>query len=273
MLKPIVLLVLTMTMGWRSIESNAGAVETLIIEFSADTLETQPDGQRLLGKLFVGTNAYRREFIRAGKPIIEIVKHRRSKPLVWILFPDEKKYFMRHDGVSPNAFDQSKTRATEPCRNLNKEVNCKKLGVEMLNGRMTEKWGLKTTRKGQTLSTVQWLDRARGMTIKQVFPGGSSEFRLIGKDKIAGRKTEKWQHIQKQDLSQKTIISVYWYDPVLKFTLREELPGGEVKELNNIQQRPQPDSLFELPQGYTQKPMPKRQPRKSNGSPGAVPGR
>jgi hypothetical protein len=273
MLKPIVLLVLTMTVGWRSFESHAGAFESPMIEFSADTLETRSNGARMLGKLFVGNHAYRREFIQAGKPIIEIVKQRSSKPRVWILFPDEKKYFMRRGGVSPNAFDQTKTKATEPCRNLKKEVSCKNLGVEILNGRETEKWELKTTHKGQTLSTVQWLDRVRGMIIKQVFPGGSSEFRLIGKDEIAGRETEKWEHIQKQDLSQKTIISVYWYDPVLRFTLREELPGGGVKELDNIQQGPQPDSLFELPQGYTQTSMPKRQPGKSNGTPGVVPGR
>ena len=242
------------------------------IEFSADTLDTGPEDQRVFGKMFVGKNGFRRESTQQDKRVIEIMNQ--LEQVSWILFPEEKTYYERPGGLLPQAFgEEGKAGVIDPCDDAPESMRCKKLGIEAVRGRETEKWEMVSAYRGQTSRMIQWIDRARGIPIKQEFPGGSSEYRMLGKEILSGRETEKWEHIQSQQQGQRSLRTVLWYDPKLNLTIREELPGGQVRELKNIQEGPQPASLFELPQGYTKKQMPSLQQDRPDGRPGAYPSR
>jgi hypothetical protein len=247
--------------------SLGAAPEAEIIEFSAETVVKAPQRQVARGKMYIGKDGTRKESERDGKKIIQITNHRDR--VAWILFPDEKSYLERRGGAAPPATQTQKSGAVDPCAGAPQSVTCRKAGSEMVHGRETDKWEIVTQKQGQTQSTVMWIDKERGFPIKQQFPDGSSEFRLIGKETINGRETEKWeitqirkptQQSQQRQPSQQqgpqTTRSVQWYDPKLDLAIREEYPGGYVRELTNIQVGPQSASLFELPQGYTKKQMP-----------------
>ena len=50
--------------------------------------------------------------------------------------------------------------------------------------------------------------------------------------------------------------SIQWYDKQLKMVIREELPGGYVRELRNIKLAKQPKELFSIPAGYQRRDEP-----------------
>ncbi len=68
----------------------------------------------------------------------------------------------------------------------------------------------------------------------------------LGDDTVAGRQTEKWQISMKQE-GQSSLV---WVDPKLGIPVREEITGLLAKELRNVKEEPQPDSLFEVPAGF-----------------------
>lgn len=226
------------------------------VEFSAESVHLGPKGQSVTSKIFVGKEGTRKEFSQEGKRMIEIMN--RSKQVAWMLFPDEKIYLERRIGPPPGSKPQAKPDTTNPCAGAPKSVSCRNLGVERINGRAADKWEIVSSQQGRSMRTVQWIDQERGIPIKQEFPGGSSEYRMIGEETINGRKTEKWEYVQHQQKGSKTARTLQWYDPELKMPVREEMPGGYSRELKNIQLGPQPASLFELPQGYKKKEMPRQ---------------
>lgn len=234
------------------------------VEFSAESVNLGPKGKTVTTKLFVGKDGTRREFNHESKQVIEIVN--RSKEVAWMLFPDDKTYLERSIGPPPGSKTAAKPDTANPCAGAPKSVSCRKLGMESINGREAVKLEIVSSRQGRTMRTVQWIDQERGIPIKQEFPGGSSEYRMIGTETMNGRKTEKWEYVQHQQKDNKTARTLQWYDPELKMPVREEMPGGYSRELKNIKVGPQPASLFELPQGYTKKEMPQQGSRGGRGS-------
>jgi hypothetical protein len=226
------------------------------VEFSAESVSHGPEEQSMSSKMFVGKNGTRKEFSHEGKRVIEIVNP--SKHVTWMLFPDKKTYLERRLGPPPGSKPAAKPDAANPCAGAPESVSCRKLGVERVNGREAVKWEIVSSRQGRTMRTMQWIDQERGIPIKQEFPGGSSEYRMIGEETVNGRKTEKWEYVQYRQKDDKTTRTLQWYDPILKMPIREEMPGGYSRELRNIQVGPQPASLFELPQGYEKKEMPRQ---------------
>lgn len=223
------------------------------VAFSADTVNTAPKGQAVTGKMFVGRDGIRREYTRNGKQVIEITNE--SKRMAWLLFPQEKTY-LEQSSAPPKGANSADKDLSNPCAGAPQSVTCNNLGVENVHGRAADKWEIISSHQERTSRVVQWIDKQRHMPIKQEFPGGSSEYRMIGKDMVNDRQTEKWELTQHQDRDQKTSRTLQWYDPKLKLHIREELPGGYVRELKNIQEGSQPVSLFELPPGYQKKEMP-----------------
>jgi hypothetical protein len=78
---------------------------------------------------------------------------------------------------------------------------------------------------------------------------------MSGKEKINGRSTEKWEISSNQPNGQK-MFSRQWYDPKLKMVIREELPGGYVRELKNISVSKQSKNLFKVPSDYKKENIP-----------------
>ena len=53
-----------------------------------------------------------------------------------------------------------------------------------------------------------------------------------------------------------TQVSYQWFDPELNTNIREEGPGGFMREMRNIKTGKQPVKLFTVPAGYEEISMP-----------------
>lgn len=240
-----------------AISANVPAGNDPPVEFSAETFETSQQGGTVRGKIYASAQGMRREQQYDQQRVIEILNRKQGK--AWVLFPAERTYIeqQRPPGSELPAVAGGGRPTINPCQGAPEGVRCRKLGTEVIDGRQTQRWEIVTEQQGRTMRTEQWIDVERGMPIKQDFPGGSSELRLVGEEQVNGRETEKWELIQ-QTAQGQTYRTVQWYDPVLEMTVREEMPGGYRRELRNIRIGPQPASLFELPEGYRPKPAQKR---------------
>jgi hypothetical protein len=113
------------------------------------------------------------------------------------------------------------------------------------------------SQRGSGKMTV-WIDQARKMPIRQIFPDGSSmEMRLLGKETLNGRATEKWEMKVTRPGGQSN-VGYQWFDPVLKTNIRDEQTGGFVNELRDIKLGTQPADLFVVPSGYTLMSVPEQ---------------
>lgn len=231
-------------------------------EFSADILSRGPDAQTTTGKMYVGDGRVRVELTQQGRQIVRISDQNRH--MEWVVFPDQKNY-MEHAlgaaGQSPAPATKPSADA-DPCAGL-QGVSCRKIGQEDVAGRAAVKWEMSVTRNGQVLTGSQWIDVQRGLPLKYQMPNGQSmELEMLGTDKIGGRAVEKWQ-MTTTNPQQQTVRTLQWYDPELQLSVREEFPGGYIRELDNIQVGKQPDALFAVPDGYTkvEPPAPAQAPR------------
>lgn len=231
-------------------------------EFSADVVMRGPDGQMSTGKLYVGTNRMRMEMTHQGRTMINILDQNRG--MAWMIMPDQQAYMERplptpmSSGPGATQMPTLPSAETNPCQGL-QHLTCRRAGEEDVGGRRAVKWEMSMTHEGRTLTGAQWLDAERGMPLKYQMPNGQAmELKLVGTDKIGGRDVEKWQMTMTMP-NEQPIQTYQWYDPKLKLAVRQEMPGGFVQELTNIQIGPQPDALFEVPAGYTKvepPPMP-----------------
>lgn len=78
--------------------------------------------------------------------------------------------------------------------------------------------------------------------------GGSCH--KVGNESISGRDTVKFEATTASG-----VVSNFWIDPKLRFPIKWQGKNSD-GELRNIQEGPQPASLFEIPAGYTKMEMP-----------------
>lgn len=219
------------------------------VQFSADMVNRGPDGQTTTGKMYVGANRMRVEMSQQGQDMIRI--HDQNRQMEWMLFPDRQAYMERSAPMSGNSGQMPAPSAeTNPCQGI-EGLNCRRVGEEDVAGRRAVKWEMSMMREGQTLTGAQWLDVERGLPLKYQMPDGQAmELRMLGAESIAGRPVEKWEMTMTVP-NEQPVQTFQWYDPELKLAVREEFPGGFVRELTNIQIAPQPDALFAVPAGYS----------------------
>lgn len=219
------------------------------VEFSADLYQTDGQGNEMTGRIYVAEDAIRNEMEHSGQQMVQIVNTDTGHS--YMLMPAQKAYTEQRI----SAASEKRQEEINPCAGM-QGVQCRKLGVETVNGRKTEKWEVVGQHQGQTMRIVQWIDVERKMPIKQEMPNNAvMNMRMLGKETLNGRTVEKWEVVTQQGSSapQK---AYQWYDPELNVAIREEYPGGAVRELRNIDVGPQPDRLFEVPEGYREMTMP-----------------
>jgi hypothetical protein len=232
-----------------------------VVQFSAQAVQTMPNRPEMVANMYVGKNAVRTDYTANGQKVIEIV-YLDQKRRVMIL-PDQSSYMEKIDESVPSIDAGNKN--INPCAGLN-GITCKKLGTENVNGRNAVKWEMTSKQNtGREVKTLHWIDVERNMPVKEFFQDGTvSELRNIKNEKVNGRNTEKWELIISSPDGNKT-KSYQWYDPALKIEIREEMPGGYVRELRNIKQENQSAKLFEIPSSYkkvTQPPANQMQQRR-----------
>ncbi|EXJ15328.1 hypothetical protein [Imhoffiella purpurea] len=223
-------------------------------QFSAEMVSRGPDGQASTGRMYVGDGRMRMETNQQGREVVRITDQNRGVEL--LLFPDRKGYMER--SIPSGQSSSRPSSGTSPCEGL-QDVSCRKVGEEDVGGRAAVKWEMSIEREGRTLTGTQWVDAERGLPLKYQMPNGQSmELRMLGEETVDGRAVEKWEMTSAMP-NQQPVKTFQWYDPELKLSVREEFPGGYVRELDHIQVGPQPDALFAIPDGYSRMESPPAQ--------------
>jgi hypothetical protein len=217
------------------------------VQFSAQAVQSAPDGRSRQASMYVGDNMVRMEHKRGDADMVQIYDMKSQRVLV--LVPLQKVYMQRDlpEGATVNPMlPQEKLN---PCSAF-PGASCKQLGSESLYGRPVSKWEVVMEQEGETLRSLHWIDDERAMSLRDVWPDSStSELTLSGMEVRDGRNTERWERTT-TDTNGKQNTSNQWYDPELRIITREELPGGYYRELKNIQVAPQPPALFTAPADY-----------------------
>lgn len=219
----------------------SGAVAA--VQFSADTVQTMPQGQSLSGKRFVGEGKERIEASHGGQSMVQIVDG--VQGVSYLILPGQKTYTEMRTPPAPKTGP-----GTDPCAGM-QGVTCRKLGGEPVNGRAATKWEMTGGPAAQGKTITSWVDDERGVPLRmQYSDGGSLESRLVGKEQHEGRNVEKWEMAISRP-GQQPVKMVQWLDPELGgVTVKQQGPDGAGFELKNIQVGPQAPELFSVPAGY-----------------------
>ncbi len=213
--------------------------------FSADAVTNDLQNNRSMTlKMFIGDDGLqRKEYSYGNETVVEISNPPQGK--FWQLLPAQSTYYEHQVPTPPSTTAGDRN----PCHNI-PELKCALLGKEPVHGRPAEKWEITgADPQGQTFRVLRWIDLERELPLKEQTPdGATTEMRLLGKEQIAGRTTEKWE--MKVTQQQNVFRSYQWYDPQLEYAIREEMPGKLVRELRNIKVGPQPAHLFQVPQDF-----------------------
>jgi len=217
------------------------------VQFSGLAVQSGPEGKTREAQVYVGDNQVRLEHNRNGQPMVEIydMKHQR----MLLLVPQQKVYMQRDlaPGMAGNPIKPPED--SNPCASL-PDARCKKIGSDTLYGRSVSQWEMSVERDGETLNSLHWMDDQRHMSLRDVWPDGSTtESVLQGKETLHGRPTERWEQTTTQADGKKHTTK-QWYDPELQIAIREEMPGGFFREIRDIRVGPQPAELFSIPAGY-----------------------
>jgi len=173
--------------------------------------------------------------------------------IIEIVYPDEGKAVLINEQLKSykeRMFPvQKKSKDSNPCEQIQNAL-CEKLGTEKIDGFKTEKWQIISNNRGRKLRTLHWVDVKRKLAIREFFPDGTlAELKMLKKEKINGRNTEKWERtLSRPDGNASK--SYQWYDPGLKISIKEELSGGYIRELKNIKVVRQSKDLFKTPEDY-----------------------
>lgn len=214
--------------------------------FSAEALQTAPGMQATRMQLYVSKDKSVR--IEMTTPQGEIVQqYFTGTGLMRVIYPARKEYIEQQ---SPAPLTMPGDVIMNPCDNM-PDAKCENLGEVSINKQPAIHW--KVTRQGpnqQVFTIEQWLDKKRGITLREKLPNGSSiNAKMTGKENINGRGAERWE-VTMTSVDGKKQSGTRWYDVELGITVREVFPNGSVRELKNIVVKEPDASLFMLPKGY-----------------------
>lgn len=253
------LLVLT-GLALSSLLASGAHAEIAGVQFSADMVSRAPDGRVETVRMFVGDGRMRKEMSQQDRDVVQIIDQNRG--LSWVLFPAQQTYLEQAAGPGEDASAGAPPASAEadPCAGM-PGLTCQRVGEESVGGRAAVKWEMVMTHEGQSMQGTLWIDAERAIPLKhQMSNGETMELLMVGTDTIDGRAVEKWEMTTAAPNQEPTRI-LQWYDPELKLSVREEFPGGGVRELKSIQIGDQPDHLFGVPAGYTRVEMSQSQPQ------------
>lgn len=221
------------------------------VEFSAEMRQTGPQGSTT-GMMYVGKDRMRMEMEQGGQKIVQIMDAKKN--VQWLLYPDQHSY-IEHQGAPAEMSGMEESSGSDPCAGA-PGATCKNLGIEEVGGRKAVKWEMTVSQEGKSYTSTQWLDVERNMPLRTRMPDGSgSELKMLGTETVNGRNVEKWEMVVTRP-GKAPETSYQWYDPRLKIIVREEFPGGYVRELANIQEGQLSSQLFDIPAGYKRISMP-----------------
>jgi hypothetical protein len=219
------------------------------VEFSATAVQIAPGQPEYQKTMYVGKDIVRTDSVLGNNTLVEIVNSKERVRL--FLIPGEKIYLQQESTGPVMPVVSGDPGSTSPCSGIN-DTSCEMLGKEMINNRLAEKWEFTENQGSQMHLSLHWIDVERRMVVREFIPDGTlTELLPLGTEQIHGRQTEKWLwRTLTPDGQMET--ATQWYDPELKMAIREELPGGYIRELRDIKIGAQEKTLFEIPEGYKQ---------------------
>jgi hypothetical protein len=221
-------------------------------EYSAITKESSNREGERTGRLFVGKDGVRTEYEVNDQKLVQIVNY--SNREVYLINPGNRSFMRRsidQAGQAGSGHSAKQARSPDPCEGQ-QGVICKSLGTDDVHGRKAVKW-LLTPRGGEEGGEMTlWLDHDRHIPLKQTMPNGvTMSLRLLGKETVNGRQTEKWE-MTVTGTGDSSNVSYQWYDVELGANVREEQAGVYSRELLDIKTGSQPGHLFNVPENFTE---------------------
>ena len=214
--------------------------------FSAEAVQTAPGMEPTRIKFYVAkTNAVRMEMQTPRGEIVQ--QYFPESGVLRVIYPSQRQYI---EQISPAPLALPGKVTTNPCEQM-PDAKCENLGEVAIGDQMAIHW--KVTRQGpdkQSQTMEQWLDKKRGVPLRQTFPNGARiDAKLTGVETVNGRQAERWEIVMTPKDGQ-TQTGIQWHDTELDVTIRESLPNGSVRELVNIKVGEPAASLFEVPPGF-----------------------
>lgn len=144
--------------------------------FSADMSVKSPRDRGMTGKMYMGSGKMRMDMTTEGGRMSMISDG--AKKVGYMLMHDQKMYMeMSADGRGMGPMGRGpkmpdvKQYGDTPCAGRS-GVTCTKVGSEMMNGRMCDKWQIASANKSEA-GTV-WVDQKTRMPIKSVMGDGTT---------------------------------------------------------------------------------------------------
>ncbi len=213
--------------------------------YTAETVQTAPDQPDRSGKITKSGQFLRLEFTQNGQHIIQIL--RPTEGLTYVLYPDTHTYLEQRGPKQPEEFADS---YTPPCP-AEAEANglqCTRLGLEVYQSIPVERWHIGAT--GDPNQMIILWDPTRKRALRQEMSNGTLlQMTFLGRQTLEGREAEHWvTEVSRQGAA--TLRNEWWYDPELKLVLRETLPDGTQRHLQNITVGEVDPRLFTVPDGW-----------------------
>ncbi len=202
-----------------------------------------------VGKIVKSGAKLRLEFMRDGKDVIQILLPELGA--MYILDPATQTYVEILGATMPLTSIEG---YVSPCPEQTQGMTCQKTGTDVVSGIKVERWILSTQTQSRPL-VILW-DSARRRALRQDFPdGGSMKMAFKTMEDLNGRSTEHWT-INLALPGQDAQTGDWWFDPELRVVVRENLPGGETRRLENIVVGPVDPSAFAIPEGWHEQQAP-----------------
>ncbi len=147
------------------------------VEYSAEGVAHNIQGQTRTTKIYVSNGKVRVE--AQGGPSYEVIDT--TKQTGFFVVP-AKKLCVLQPAVMAAQNGAAYNVGMTPCIKIMATggiVNCKKLGMDKLNGRPAEKWQLIQVVQGQSFSSTIWVDHGLGAIVKAQSVRGTFEFRNV----------------------------------------------------------------------------------------------
>ncbi len=233
-------LVITMlAVAWGGIST----AQTAAPAYSATAVHAFPGQAETFGTIVKSGQNLRLEFDENGRHVIQILLP--AVGAMYVLDPEQQTY-VEILGPAVPAADVGGYKS--PCPGQKPDPACQHVGDDVMSGVKVERWVIASGDKNKPL-VLLW-NSARRRALKQILPDGSvmtMAFRAM--EKIDNRLAEHWT-IKLTRPGQPDQTGDWWFDPELRVVIKENLPSGETRRLENITVGPVNPAMFQVPQGW-----------------------
>lgn len=214
--------------------------------FSATAVQSMPDGSIQTGKIMKSGQNMRLEMEVNGQRSIQIM--RGAEGVAYLIDPGQQIYAEIRDPSIAEAVDGAPTPCPASEQMQAAQLSCEHVGEGLISGITTQKWELRNPQDTNP-TIIEW-DTGRRRALAQTWPDGTSlVLTFQAMQEVSGRQVEYWS-TSLQAPGQAAALGGWWFDPELRVVVREQIPGGISRELQDITLAPIDPGNFLPPAGY-----------------------